>query len=174
MFTENYEEDIGECCFCGEECNACSQSCGTCSRSLSGYAIGMNPLPEHLTHVFSLKEENKKKCICGESSIFQYNTNFCCQCWTDLFQFSCGLKRLPQRLDHLADEYKNKVCIFYCSDEYRERQLFYEEEFRKVIFENMDKFPKPCVLNPYTCDLDDLIKWADAEKIYHGPPKLSI
>jgi hypothetical protein len=50
MSQENY--DIGTCCFCGEECNFCSQSCGRCSRSLTGYSLGMNPLPKHLYHVY--------------------------------------------------------------------------------------------------------------------------
>ena len=37
-------DDIGKCCFCGDECNPCSQSCGRCARSVSLAAIGVAPL----------------------------------------------------------------------------------------------------------------------------------
>ena len=52
MIQDIYEMDIGTCCFCGDECNPCSQSCGRCARSLTGFSLGWNPLPSHLTHVY--------------------------------------------------------------------------------------------------------------------------
>ena len=41
----------GICCFCQEECNPSSQSCGRCSRTLTGFSIGLNPLPEYLEDI---------------------------------------------------------------------------------------------------------------------------
>ena len=45
MSQENFDMDIGTCCFCGNECNSCSQSCGSCARSLTGFSLGWNPFP---------------------------------------------------------------------------------------------------------------------------------
>jgi hypothetical protein len=49
-----YDEDIGTCCFCGDECNQMSQSCGSCARGLSGIAIGL-PVPEHLIEFLPIR-----------------------------------------------------------------------------------------------------------------------
>lgn len=33
-------EEVGTCCFCGQECNWMSQSCGRCARKVTGALLG--------------------------------------------------------------------------------------------------------------------------------------
>jgi len=37
---DEYFEEMGTCCFCGDYCNPCSQSCGSCSREKTGIMLG--------------------------------------------------------------------------------------------------------------------------------------
>ncbi len=37
---DEYLEEMGTCCFCGDYCNPCSQSCGSCVREKTAIMFG--------------------------------------------------------------------------------------------------------------------------------------
>ena len=63
-------EEYGTCCYCGGFCNQLSQSCGQCSRTLTGYAIGINPLPTHLEYIYADEDQLHTNVKCQDSFIF--------------------------------------------------------------------------------------------------------
>lgn len=40
--SDEFEYEIGKCCFCGDECNPDSQSCGSCARDMTMMSMGWN------------------------------------------------------------------------------------------------------------------------------------
>lgn len=87
--SEEEEEEMGQCCFCGFECNPLSQSCGACSRGLSGVAVGI-PIPDHLQEYIMPVSYCRN---CGETSnlihmkdIVNYDNSsfsYCKNCYSD-------------------------------------------------------------------------------------------
>lgn len=41
--SEETEEEVGICCFCGDYCNPCSQSCGSCARNQTALLFSWRP-----------------------------------------------------------------------------------------------------------------------------------
>lgn len=51
-------QNIGVCCFCGDDCSAYSQNCGNCSRSLVGEVMGWDiPVRIYYTGIGSISSE---------------------------------------------------------------------------------------------------------------------
>ena len=154
------EQEIGECCYCGNECNPCSQSCGMCMRSITGYSIGMNSLPYHLRHVY---EGVDGEGVDGEGDTDEGDSDYNDEGDEgDEGESMCDLVSTDEEVDTEEKE----TLIYYNglhSDSECNQYRFTETEFR-IFLSNIPEFAIP-TSRVMVCSLGLLLKATGADVI---------